>query len=108
MSSVNKDTTICISDKDTVESGSHVVRNVQDCDVPVVDVEFLDDAAKGEALSKILPHTISPWGAPRHALSTTEETDYAARAFEKGEEVMKECESADSLSMESIVQMLER
>ena len=61
------------------------MQKVKDCDVPVVDVDFLDDAAKGEALSKILPHTISPWGAPRHALSTTEETDFEAQAFEKGE-----------------------
>ena len=61
------------------------MQKVKDCDVPVVDVDFLDDAAKGEALSKILPHTISPWGAPRHALSSKEETDFATLAFEKGE-----------------------
>ena len=60
------------------------MEKVKICDVPVVDVEFLDDAAKGEALSKILPHTISSWGAPRHVLSATEETDFATQAFEKG------------------------
>ena len=48
---------------------------VEDCDVPVVDEEYLDDAAKGAALLKIPTHTISSWGAARHSLPA-DDTDY--------------------------------
>ena len=48
---------------------------VEECDVPVVDEEFLSDAAKGAALLKIPSHTISSWGAPRHSLPV-DEPDY--------------------------------
>ena len=41
---------------------------VKECDVPVVGMDFLDEAAKGAALLKIPGATISEWGAPRHSL----------------------------------------
>lgn len=49
--------------------------DVSDCDVPVVGVDFLEEAAKGAALLKIPAATISDWGAPRHSLPA-EDTDY--------------------------------
>ena len=48
---------------------------VEECEVPVVKEEYLDDAAKGAALLKIPTHTISEWGAPRHSLPA-DDTDY--------------------------------
>ena len=46
---------------------------VVECEVPVVDEEYLDDAGIGAALLKIPTHTISSWGAPRHSLPSTGE-----------------------------------
>ena len=82
----NIDTTICISNKAELDKRTKVVDKIKECDVPVVDVEFLDDAAQGGALVKIPPHTISSWGAPRHTLVGKEEIDAGSldKLFEKG------------------------
>ncbi len=45
------------------------MEEVEECDVPVVDVDYLDKAASGAALLKIPGSTISSWGAPRHSVS---------------------------------------
>ena len=47
---------------------SKKMEDVQECDVPVVSEEFLEEAGKGAALLKIPGCTISEWGAPRHSL----------------------------------------
>ena len=51
-----------------VEKMSVKMKEVESCDVPVVDEVFLENAETGGALLKIPSHTISGWGAPRHAL----------------------------------------
>lgn len=48
--------------------GTKKMAEVEECDVPVVAEEFLEDASKGAALTKIAQHTISSWGAPRLSL----------------------------------------
>ena len=58
-----------------LEKMSKKMVEVENCEIPVVDEEFLDDAAKGAALLKIPTHTISGWGAPRHSLPA-DDTDY--------------------------------
>ena len=84
------DTTLCISSKAELEKSTFTAKmgKVKHCDVPVVGVEFLEEAAKGGALSKIPSHTISSWGAPRQALAATENRKREAnheRVYEKGE-----------------------
>ena len=54
---------------------SKKMTEVEDAEVPVVSIDFLNDASKGAALLKIPTHTISEWGAPRHSLPA-DETDY--------------------------------
>ena len=49
---------------------------VQECNVPVVDLKFLEDAAQGSALSKIPQHTISSWGASRDTLMAPTKSRY--------------------------------
>ena len=56
---------------------------VEGSNIPVVDEGFLEDVSQGgNPLSKIAPHTISSWGAPRLKLPKVEETDSAI--FETG------------------------
>ena len=54
---------------------------VGECEVPVVDEAYLEDARKGGALLKIPSHTISSWGAPRHSLTAEEMTDCGTGSF---------------------------
>ena len=89
VSTVKPDTTICISNQSEIDKQSKSINKVMDCDVPVVDVEYLDNIDSGGALAKITSHKISSWGAPRDVLPSKEETDFGApqksleRAFEK-------------------------
>lgn len=55
-----------------VEKSSQRMSEMEELEVPVVDIDYLDDAAKGGALLKIPTHTISSWGAPRHSLAVDE------------------------------------
>lgn len=57
---------------------SKKMSEVEECEVPVVDEAYLEDAKKGGALLKIPSHTISSWGASRHSLTAEEMTDYGA------------------------------
>ena len=79
-------TTVCISSQSDVEKKGKPMKEVERCDIPVVDVDFLEDVAKGggSALDKITPHKISPWGAPRLTLPSTDETDLGEKSYEKG------------------------
>ena len=47
---------------------SKKMEEVEECDVPVVSEDYLEEARKGAALLKIPGSTISDWGAPRHSL----------------------------------------
>ena len=67
---------LCTAELDKM---SKKMREVEECDVPVVKEEFLEAAAGGGALLKIPPHTISSWGAPRHSLTAEEMTDCGVR-----------------------------
>ena len=68
--------TVCL---DEVDKMSKKMEEVKGLEIPVVGEAFLEDAGKGGALLKIPSHTISPWGAPRHSLSSaTEDTDSAS------------------------------
>ena len=63
---------------------------VEDCDVPVVSEDFLEDAEKGAALLKIPNHTISEWGAPRHSLpSDTTDFGGGGKSFKSTGNVVK-------------------
>lgn len=53
---------------------------VEECEVPVVSEDFLEEAKKGAALLKIPAATISDWGAPRHALPA-EDFDCGGKSF---------------------------
>ena len=64
-----------------VERSSKKMSEVKECDVPVVDEAYLEDAGKGGALLKIPTHTISSWGAPRHSLTAEEMTDCGSGSF---------------------------
>jgi poly [ADP-ribose] polymerase len=66
--SVDEDTTLCISNQAEIDKQSKNMNKVMECDVPVVPVDYLKDAAKGGALGKIAVHKISSWGASRDAL----------------------------------------
>ena len=59
------------------------MKDVQECEVPVVAEDYLEDAEKGGALLKIPAHTISSWGAPRHSLPSPAEdlTDSGSQSF---------------------------
>jgi len=66
---------------------------VKECDVPVVDEDYLDKAASGAALLKIPGSTISDWGAPRHSVSldstqgsSKEEKSFKSQGQEGGRE----------------------
>ena len=67
-----------------VDKMSKKMAEAQECEVPVVDEAFLEDAGKGAALLKIVPHKISSWGAPRHSLPSLAEEDMtdSAHVFE--------------------------
>ena len=54
---------------------------MKECEVPVVDEAYLEDARKGGALLKIPSHTISSWGAPRLSLTAEEMTDCGTTSF---------------------------
>ena len=90
---VSNGTTICISDKselarthlspppiylcclfslEELDKASKRMVEVEECEVPVVGEDYLQDAVKGGALLKIPSHTISSWGAPRHSLPADE------------------------------------
>ena len=56
------------------------MEEVEECDVPVVSEDYLEDAAKGAALLKIPTTTISDWGAPRHSLPASD-TDPGGKSF---------------------------
>ena len=58
---------------------------VEDCDVPVVSKDYLEEAGKGAALLKIPAYTISDWGAPRHSLPSSEYTDGGKSFKSQGE-----------------------
>lgn len=78
---VNDKTTICISNSTEVEHNSKAMTDCKEHGVPVVDVEFLDDATNGSAHSKITSHIISSWGnsprsTPSSSRSGKEETDF--------------------------------
>ncbi len=60
---------------------------IKELDVPVVSIDFLDDATKGGALLKIPTHTISPWGAPRHSLAV-EQPDLGRAFKSKGSSLL--------------------
>ncbi len=55
-----------------LDKASKRMSEVEDLEVPVVTMDYLDDAANGGALLKIPTHTISSWGAPRHSLPVDE------------------------------------
>ena len=86
VTTVNTDTTICISNKQEIDNKSKKMIDVEKNSVPVVDEEFLDDVKGGGALSKISMHTISPWGAPRLTLPGIDEPDVGipVKGFETG------------------------
>lgn len=58
------------------------MQEMEECEVPVVSEDFLEDAGKGAALLKIPSHTISSWGAPRHSLPSAAEemTDFGIKS----------------------------
>lgn len=82
----NSNNSVCISNKvevDDVVNGKmgpngYKMNQMRLCRVPVVDVSYVEDAAKGDAINKIPPHTISPWGDPiviGHGLVKTDPND---------------------------------
>ena len=75
-------TTICISNKDEVSKGNNCSKmaKLKMFDIPVVGEGFLKDAAKGDAMSKIPAHTISPWGKD----PSKKEKDDLDKQFAKG------------------------
>ena len=83
VSSVSQKTTVCISNLAELDSGSKKMLDAESKNVPVVDVRFLSDAAKGEALSKIPTHTISSWGAARDAVPVREKSE-TKKSLKKG------------------------
>ena len=95
--SVSTETTLCISSKAELEKNAFTAKmeRVKHFDVPVVGVEFLQEVAKGGAMSKIPSHTISSWGAPRQSLAATENRKREGkheRAFEKGKSIFNKTE----------------
>ena len=54
---------------------SKKMKEVEECEVPVVGEGFLEDAGTGGALLKIPAHTISTWAASRTSLTAEEMTD---------------------------------
>ena len=56
--------------------GTKTMAEVEECKVPVVSLEFLEDAAEGDALGKIPKHTISPWAASRNTLVAPTKSRY--------------------------------
>ncbi|CAI8024368.1 Poly [ADP-ribose] polymerase 1 [Geodia barretti] len=90
VSKVSEITTICLSSQGEVDKNSKKMSEVGECEVPVVDEAYLEDARKGGALLKIPSHTISSWGAPRHSLTAEEMTDCGTGSFKSsGSDVMK-------------------
>ena len=71
---------------DEVDKMNKKMKAVQECEVPVVAEDYLDDAKKGAALLKISSHTISSWGAPRHSLPSPAEdlTDFGSHSKSAG------------------------
>jgi poly [ADP-ribose] polymerase len=80
---VTEKTTICISSQGELDKMNKKMKDVQECEVPVVAEDYLEDAEKGGALLKIPAHTISSWGAPRHSLPSPAEdlTDSGSQSF---------------------------
>lgn len=98
VSSVTPQTTICISTKAEIDKGNQPMKDVEKCNVPVVDLEFLEDVGKGgNPFSKIGPHTISTWGASRLSLPTPTKQPDSGSIYEQGT-------AADHI-MECIVRM---
>ena len=52
---------------------SKKMEEVKECEVPVVNEDYLEASSKGGALLHIPGSTISDWGAPRHALPVEDE-----------------------------------
>ncbi|XP_003385071.1 PREDICTED: poly [ADP-ribose] polymerase 1-like [Amphimedon queenslandica] len=83
-STVNRNTTLLISNEAEVEENSSTaICAASRYQIPVVDIEYLDDVASGDALGKVKSHTISSWTASPHLEGSNgrEETDSAV--FEK-------------------------
>ena len=84
-STVTRNTTLLISNETEVEDNSSTAMcSASRYQIPVVDIEYLDDVAGGDALGKIKSHTISTWTASPNVGGSNgkEETDSAV--FEKG------------------------
>ena len=61
---------------------SKKMQEVEQCAVPVVDEEFLEDARKGNARLKITAHTISSWGGSSSTSNpASDEPDYGQPSF---------------------------
>ncbi|XP_065832639.1 poly [ADP-ribose] polymerase 1-like [Oscarella lobularis] len=63
--SVNSRLAFCLSSEAEVDKGSGKIDAAESADVPIVSVDFLDDAAKGGALLKIPQYNLVSWGLNR-------------------------------------------
>eukprot|EP00118_Oscarella_pearsei_P026283 m.309715 g.309715 ORF g.309715 m.309715 type:complete len:959 (+) comp47446_c0_seq1:38-2914(+) len=74
--SVSSRLVFCISSEAEVEKESKKIRDAEEADVPIVSVDFLEDAARGGALLKIPQYNLVSWGLNR---KEEDETDGGAK-----------------------------